>query len=119
MVETQFQSKRSKRRKRRAIAEELRKLDELTLKEIHKSFNWSADTWGGTRCSLCGDGVRPLWQVNLSGLSDYGWLTAFDISDKHKCPGKKDDWMSVASARWEKKEKSKRLQPWLHNKKTK
>lgn len=118
MANTFSETKRSKRRKRRALSQHLKKLDDLALQEIHKSMMWSIDTFGGHRCSLCGQAVRPHWQINLSRFTKYGHLTAFGISDKHKCPGEKENWMSKAADRWKRKEKRKQLQPWLYAKLT-
>ena len=60
-------SKRSRRRNRWRKKLELRILDEIALKAIHKSYMFSACTWGGTRCPDCGVAVRPHWLADYSG----------------------------------------------------
>ena len=93
--------KRQKRRNRRhQIKQRLRELDAIASKQIHRSFNLSMDSWGGTRCPGCGINIRPhqLLDADFSGtLVDEHGRWAGHISghslpcDKvKKCPGERD-----------------------------
>lgn len=95
-----YKSIRKRRRDRHKIKAQLRALDEQALTRIRKSFSWSMETWGGTRCGGCGIPVRPHWLCNLSSfVTDdqgrvVGHITAFGWACDYikNCPGERE-WM--------------------------
>lgn len=95
---------RARRRNRWRIKAELQRKDKESSAQINRSYMWSADTWGGTRCPGCGVAVRPHWLVDytfsLPGMHFDGH--GIDCSKVGNCKGE-CDWMGKASDRAEKK----------------
>lgn len=95
-------SKRKLRRNGYKRKKMLQELDQVVLKRIKKSYNFSISTWGGTRCPGCGMHVRPAYLDNYDAhFYDpetkkwcghmHGVINACESKYfKSKCPGEKE-----------------------------
>jgi hypothetical protein len=92
--------KRSKRRNRHQLKQQLRELDAIASKQIHNSYNLSSASWGGSRCPGCGIGIRPCQLLNADfsrTLVDehsrwVGHISGHFLPCKKvkRCPGERD-----------------------------
>ena len=92
--------KRQKYRNRHQQKQRLRELDAIAKIRIHRNYNLSQTSWGGTRCPGCGITIRPclLIDADLSGTlvnekgKWVGHISAYRLPCKKvkKCPGERD-----------------------------
>lgn len=94
--------KRQKRRNRHQVKQRRRILDKIAQKQICRSYNLSAASWGGTRCPGCGINIRPYQLLDAdfsSTLVDEhgkwaGHISGYSLpcDNVKKCPGERDWW---------------------------
>ncbi len=89
-------NRRNKREARRLFWEKMNELDKEAYRLINRSFNASAETWGGTRCPGCGIPVRPSWVTPWTISGPRVWMHGVTAAcqglgkDFVKCPGERD-----------------------------